>query len=65
MKDWPDEKWLNVESENVRKIMAGRIQAAKDKGCMGVDADNVDGYVRFPPQPTLDGNITNLTSAKG
>jgi len=51
MKDWPDEKWLNVESENVRKIMTARIQAAKDKGCMGVDADNVDGYVCSPSPP--------------
>ncbi|KAF2691981.1 glycoside hydrolase family 114 protein [Lentithecium fluviatile CBS 122367] len=44
MEDWPDEKWLDVESENVRTIMKGRIQMAKDKGCMGVDPDNVDGY---------------------
>ena len=52
MKDWPDEKWLNVESENVRKIMTARIQAAADKGCMGVDPDNVDGYVSPSPSAT-------------
>jgi hypothetical protein len=48
MKDWPDEKWLDVESENVKKIMTARIQTAADKGCAGVDVDNVDGYVRLP-----------------
>lgn len=44
MKDWPDERWLNVDSENVRKIMTGRMQMAQEKGCVGVDLDNVDGY---------------------
>ncbi|CZS97674.1 hypothetical protein WAI453_008773 [Rhynchosporium graminicola] len=41
---WPGEWWLNVSSPNVRKIMTSRIQMAKDKGCDGVDPDNVDGY---------------------
>lgn len=47
MKDWPDERWLNVDSENVRNIMKGRMQMAQEKGCVGVDLDNVDGYVSF------------------
>lgn len=42
---WPDEKWLKLGSENVRKIMKGRVELAKEKGCDGVDPDNVDGYV--------------------
>lgn len=42
---WPDEKWLNITSANVRKIMVARIQLASDKGCDAVDPDNVDGYV--------------------
>ncbi|KAH7394492.1 glycoside hydrolase superfamily [Pyrenochaeta sp. MPI-SDFR-AT-0127] len=41
---WPGEKWLKVNSENVRKIMKSRIDMAKKKGCDGVDPDNVDGY---------------------
>ncbi|KAJ4366248.1 hypothetical protein N0V83_007884 [Neocucurbitaria cava] len=41
---WPGEKWLAVKSENVRKIIRSRVQMAKDKGCDGVDPDNVDGY---------------------
>jgi hypothetical protein len=42
---WPGEKWLNLESENVRAIMKSRIEMASSKGCDGVDPDNIDGYV--------------------
>jgi hypothetical protein len=44
--DWPGERWLNLSSQNVRDIMKERIKVAKEKGCDGVDPDNVDGYVR-------------------
>ncbi|KAH6668627.1 endo alpha-1,4 polygalactosaminidase precursor [Plectosphaerella plurivora] len=44
MDDWPDEKWLNLKSANVRSIMAKRIKMAADKGCDGIDPDNVDGF---------------------
>lgn len=44
---WPGEKWLKVQSENVRKIMKTRVEMASEKGCDGVDPDNVDGYVSF------------------
>jgi hypothetical protein len=43
--DWPGEKWLKLKSQNVRAIMKKRIEMAKDKGCDGIDPDNVDGYV--------------------
>lgn len=42
---WPGEKWLNLTSEHVRRIMKERVDMAKEKGCDGVDPDNVDGYV--------------------
>lgn len=42
---WPGEKWLKLSSDNVRKIMKGRVELAAQKGCDGVDVDNVDGYV--------------------
>jgi hypothetical protein len=42
---WPDEYWLDINSANVRSIMAARLQLAATKGCDGVDPDNVDGYV--------------------
>jgi hypothetical protein len=41
---WPDEKWLNTSSPNVRKIMRARLDLAEEKGCNGVDPDNMDGY---------------------
>lgn len=41
---WPGERWLDVSSNNVRDIMRSRLEMAKDKGCDGVDPDNVDGY---------------------
>ncbi|KAJ4267452.1 hypothetical protein NW762_003559 [Fusarium torreyae] len=41
---WPDEKWLNLKSANVRNIMKKRIQYAAKKGCDAIDPDNVDGY---------------------
>ncbi|OGM43645.1 endo alpha-1 [Aspergillus bombycis] len=41
---WPDEKWLDLNSKNVRSIMTSRLDMAVEKGCDGVDPDNVDGY---------------------
>ncbi|KAH7324498.1 glycoside hydrolase superfamily [Stachybotrys elegans] len=41
---WPDERWLDLTSTNVRNIMTRRIQVAADKGCDAIDPDNVDGY---------------------
>jgi endo-alpha-1,4-polygalactosaminidase (GH114 family) len=42
--DWPGEKWLNLQSTSVRKIMQKRLDLAVTKGCDGVDPDNIDGY---------------------
>lgn len=41
---WAGEKWLNITSPNVRKIMAARLDLAVTKGCDAVDPDNVDVY---------------------
>jgi len=41
---WPGEYWLDTNSPNVRTIMTSRIQLAKEKGCDGVDPDNIDAY---------------------
>lgn len=42
---WPNERWLNLSSANVRSIMRDRIKLAWSKGCDAIDPDNVDGYV--------------------
>ncbi|PSK54150.1 Vacuolar transporter chaperone 1 [Elsinoe australis] len=44
MDGWPDEKWLNTKTQNVRNIMSARIALAAQKGCDAIDPDNVDGY---------------------
>ncbi len=41
---WPDERWLDITSDNVRAIMEERLDRAVSKGCDAVEADNVDGY---------------------
>jgi len=41
---WAGEKWLDIRSSKVKEIMSKRIKLAKDKGCDGVEPDNVDGY---------------------
>ncbi|KAL1986697.1 hypothetical protein VTN96DRAFT_5902 [Rasamsonia emersonii] len=44
LQGWSDEKWLDIRSSNVRRIMTARLDLAREKGCDGVDPDNVDGY---------------------
>lgn len=41
---WPGEKWLNISSQALEPIMKARLDLALEKGCDGVDPDNVDGY---------------------
>jgi hypothetical protein len=41
---WEDEKWLDIRSANVRRIMRQRLDLAVQKGCDGVEPDNMDGY---------------------
>ena len=40
---WPEEYWLKVNPET-KKVFLNRMSLAKEKGCDGVDVDNVDGY---------------------
>lgn len=42
--EWPGERWLNIKSSSVRAIMSSRLDMAKQKGCDGVDPDNIDAY---------------------
>jgi len=42
---WPGEKWLDVRQlSTLGPIMAARLDLAVQKGCDGVDPDNMDGY---------------------
>ena len=42
---WPDEQWLDIRSLNVAEIMVERLNLALQKGCDGVEPDNMDGYL--------------------
>jgi hypothetical protein len=41
---WEGERWLDIRSANVHNIMLARLDLAVEKGCDGVEPDNVDGY---------------------
>ncbi len=41
---WPDERWLDIRADSLKGIMKKRLDLAKEKGCDGVEADNVDGF---------------------
>lgn len=41
---WPDERWLDTTSSAVREIMEGRLDLAVEKGCHGVEPDNVTAH---------------------
>lgn len=44
-KGWPNEYWLDIRKLDVLlPIFTSRIQMAKDKGCDGIDSDNLNGY---------------------
>ena len=42
---WVGERWLDIRSENVHEIMKSRLDLASQKGCDGVEPDNMDGYI--------------------
>lgn len=41
---WPGERWLDVRAQTVVDVMTARLDLAVDRGCDGVEPDNVDGY---------------------
>ncbi len=45
MDGW-DENWIDIRSQNVKNIMLKRLDLAKQKGCDGVDPDNVNAYTQ-------------------
>lgn len=42
---WPNEYWLDIRRTDVLlPLLAARITMARDKGCDGIDSDNLNGY---------------------
>lgn len=42
---WPAERWLDIRSPNVHRLMTERLDLAAAKGCDAVEPDNVQGYL--------------------
>lgn len=63
LEGWPGENWLDIRSRDVlAPLMAARLDLAVQKGCDGVEPDNVDGYTNesgfdLAYQDQLDYNI--------
>jgi hypothetical protein len=49
--NWPGERWVDTRSANVREIMKSRLDKAQQRGCDGVEPDNVDAYTNKPGFP--------------
>jgi hypothetical protein len=45
---WPGERWLDVRHPDLRPVMEARLDRAVQRGCDGVEPDNVDGYSNSP-----------------
>ena len=55
MAGWPGEQWLDIRRLNLlAPIMEARLDLAVQKGCDGVDPDNVDGYANDTGFPLAD-----------
>jgi len=44
MDGWEGEKWLDISNEELAPMMRTRLDLAVQKGCDGVEPDNMDGY---------------------
>ncbi len=67
-----DENWLDIRDARLLDIMAGRLDLAVQKGCDGVEPDNMDGYqndsgfpLRGEDQLAFNRAIANLAHERG
>jgi hypothetical protein len=44
LEGWKGERWLDIRNAEVRAIVQHRLDRALERGCDGVEPDNVDGY---------------------
>ena len=45
LEGWPDERWLDIRQlDSLGPLLQARLDLAVDKGCDGVEPDNMDGY---------------------
>ncbi len=73
MEGWPGEKWLDIRQINIiSPLMNARLDLAAEKGCDGVDPDNINGYTNdtgFPltyqDQLTFNIQLANQAHQRG
>jgi hypothetical protein len=54
---WPGERWVDIRRlDLLGPILSARLDLAKEKGCDGVDPDNVDGYSNVTGFPLSAGD---------
>lgn len=53
---WVGERYVDIRDKTIQSIMAARIDLAVQKGCDGVDPDNVDSYSATSGFPLTAGN---------
>jgi hypothetical protein len=61
--NWPGEKWLDIRMPEIMDIMRSRLDLAVDKGCDGVDPDNVDAYSNDSGFPLTSEDQVNYNKA--
>lgn len=44
LEGWPDERWLDITRSDVRALLAARLDLAVERGCDGVEPDNVTAW---------------------
>jgi len=44
LEGWAGERWLDIRHESLKTLMGNRLDLAVQKGCDGVEPDNMDGY---------------------
>jgi hypothetical protein len=58
MDGWPDERWVDIRNPVVLQIMGRRMDQAVQKGCDGVEADDIEHWSNNPGFPiTLADNV--------
>ncbi len=69
---YPNERWLDIRSRAVLTVMQARLDLARQRGCDGVEPDNIDGFTNntgFPltasDQLAFNRNLANEAHLRG
>lgn len=63
MDGWLGERWLDVRSDTVLRVLQTRIEGLAAKGCQGVEFDNVNGYTHDTGFPLSRAQQVDFTRA--